>query len=74
MTKETTYKLFPTQYKFMFGYDHERAKKERDKFIDVSLYQGGFGSGKTFVGSLRGLWFALNFAGSTGLVGAATQD
>ena len=74
MLKETTYELFPTQYKFMFGYDQDRAKKERDKFIDVSLYQGGFGSGKTFIGSLRGLWFALNFAGCTGLVGAATQD
>ena len=74
MLKETKYELFPTQYKFMFGYGQERAKKERDKFIDVSLYQGGFGSGKTFIGSLRGLWFALNFAGCTGLVGAATQD
>lgn len=72
--KITKYKLFPSQDYFMFGWDKEKHKKLGDKFIDVSLYQGGFGSGKTFVGSLRGLWFAFNFAGSTGLVGAATQD
>lgn len=31
-------------------------------------------SGKTFCGSLRGLLFALKWAGCSGLVGAATQD
>ena len=31
-------------------------------------------SGKTFCGSLRGLWFALTFAGCRGLVGAKSQD
>lgn len=31
-------------------------------------------SGKTFCGSLRGLYFALKWAGCKGLVGALSQD
>ena len=58
MTKKTHYELFPSQYDFMFKIDDE-ARKECDKengrgsYMDFSLYQGGFGSGKTFCGSLQ---------------------
>ncbi len=40
--------------------------------MDVCVYQGGFGSGKTWAGSLLGLLLALKFPGITGLVGAQT--
>lgn len=42
--------------------------------IDVALYQGGFGSGKTWSGSLLGLTIALRYAGIVGLVGAQTYS
>lgn len=71
--KVTHYELLPTQYDFLFGFDKEKLKGEKI-YLDVSLYQGGFGSGKTFCGSLRGLLFALKWAGCRGLVGAASQD
>ena len=71
--KVTHYELLPTQYDFLFGFDKEKLKGEK-VYLDVSLYQGGFGSGKTFCGSLRGLLFALKWAGCRGLVGAASQD
>ena len=61
--KVTHYELLPTQYDFLFGFDKEKLKGEKI-YLDVSLYQGGFGSGKTFCGSLRGLLFA----GTVGLV------
>lgn len=67
------YELLPTQYNFLFGYDPNKLKQDT-VYLDVSLYQGGFGSGKTFCGSLRGLLFALKWAGCRGLVGAASQD
>lgn len=38
----------------------------------ISLYQGGYGSGKTFSGSLKGLLIALKYPQSQGLVGAST--
>lgn len=72
--KETVYKLLPTQYKFAYGYDKSQIDKNDNILLDVSLYQGGFGSGKTFIGSLRGLTYALQWAGCRGLVGAASQD
>ena len=72
-SKVTHYELLPTQYDFLFGFDKEKLKGEKI-YLDVSLYQGGFGSGKTFCGSLRGLLFALKWAGCRGLVGAASQD
>ncbi|MCM1324169.1 MAG: phage terminase large subunit [Acetobacter sp.] len=72
--KTTNYTLLPTQYKFAFGYDKELINKQGDVLLDVSLYQGGFGSGKTFIGSLRGLLYALKWPGCRGLVGAASQD
>ena len=79
MTKKTHYELFPTQYKFAFGIDNEARTKSdkengRGSFMDFALYKGGFGSGKTWIGSLRGLLFAFQWAGCTGLVGAASQD
>ena len=40
--------------------------------LDVAVYQGGYGSGKTFLGSLLGILLALKFAGIRGLVGAQT--
>ena len=67
MTKEYNIELLPTQAEFMLGRD-----KNLDR--DISLYQGGFGSGKTFVGSLRGVLLMLQWAGIEGLCGAASQD
>lgn len=80
--RKTEYTLFPTQFKFMFGipYNQEELDNLKDDegeptiYMDFALYQGGFGSGKTFCGALRGLYFALNFAGIHGLVTACTQD
>ncbi len=42
--------------------------------LDVCVYQGGFGSGKTFAGSLLGILLALKFPGILGLVGAQTYS
>lgn len=39
---------------------------------DVALYQGGYGSGKTWSGSLLGILLALRYPGIMGLVGAQT--
>ena len=60
------YKLNPAQKEFLEyvdvpGYD-----------IDVALYQGGYGSGKTFSGSLLGILLCLRYPGIVGLVGAQT--
>ncbi len=40
--------------------------------LDVAVYQGGYGSGKTFSGSLLGILLALKYPGIRGLVGAQT--
>lgn len=40
--------------------------------LDVAVYQGGFGSGKTFCGALLGIMLALKTPGIRGLVGAQT--
>ena len=40
--------------------------------LDVAVYQGGFGSGKTFAGSLLGILLCMKFPGIRGLVGAQT--
>lgn len=45
-----------------------------DKKLDVAIYQGGFGSGKTWCGSLLGILLARKFAGSRGLVGAKEYE
>lgn len=39
---------------------------------DIALYQGGYGSGKTFCGSLIGICLCMKYPGITGLVGAQT--
>ena len=57
-------KLLPAQRKF-WEIDH-------NENIDVAVYQGGFGSGKTFAGSLLGITLAFKYAGIKGLVGAQT--
>lgn len=40
--------------------------------LDVAVYQGGYGSGKTFSGSLLGILLAIKYPGIRGLVGAQT--
>lgn len=58
------YELLPAQKEFMFiKHNYPR---------DIALYQGGYGSGKTFCGSLLGILLALKYDGITGLVGALT--
>lgn len=58
------YELLPAQMEFL-NIPHKLP-------LDVALYMGGFGSGKTFSGSLLGLSLALKYAGIKGLVGALT--
>lgn len=58
------YKLLPAQSEFMrIPHDYPR---------DIALYQGGYGSGKTFCGSLLGILLCLKYEGIRGLVGALT--
>ena len=59
------YELLPHQKEFIEMPTH-------DYEIDISLYQGGYGSGKTFSGSLLGTLLCLKYAGIRGLVGAQT--
>ena len=42
--------------------------------LDVAIYQGGYGSGKTWCGSLLGILLAKKYAGSKGLVGAKEYE
>ena len=58
------YKLLKAQREFM--------EIPHNYTLDVAVYQGGFGSGKTFAGSLLGILLALKFPGVRGLVGAQT--
>ena len=58
------YKLLKAQREFL-EIPHEYT-------LDVAVYQGGYGSGKTFSGSLLGILLALKFPGIRGLVGAQT--
>lgn len=58
-------------------YDLLRAQREfleipHDFSLDVAVYQGGYGSGKTFSGSLLGILLCIKFPGIRGLVGAQT--
>lgn len=64
-----TYKidLLPAQRKFI-----EIPEDIPNRSQYISLYQGGFGSGKTFSGSLKGLLIAIKYPYSEGLVGAST--
>jgi hypothetical protein len=56
--------LWPAQVAFMKA--HPTAE------VDICCYQGGYGSGKTFAGSLLGLMLAIKYPGSVGLVVAKT--
>ena len=58
------YKLLKAQRNFL--------EIPHDYSLDVAVYQGGYGSGKTFAGSLLGILLALKFPGIRGLVGAQT--
>jgi phage terminase large subunit len=58
------YELLPAQKEFLFNV----GKYPRD----IALYQGGYGSGKTFCGSLLGILLCLKYPGVRGLVGAQT--
>lgn len=60
------YKLLPKQ-KELFEIPH-------DNQLDVCIYQGGYGSGKTWCGSLLGLMLAIKYPGSKGLVGAKEYE
>lgn len=77
--KETKFNLYPKQAEFLFGIPEEKFhlvdKEGNKKFhIDISCYQGGYGSGKTYCGALRGIFLALRYPGIKGFVGASTQD
>lgn len=75
--KPYTFKLLPKQLEFLFGIPENKFINRNTKKnipIDISVYQGGFGSGKTWCGSLRGIIYCLKYPGIKGLVGAATQD
>lgn len=45
-----------------------------DKDLDVAIYQGGFGSGKTWCGSLLGIILSRKYPGCRGLVGAKEYE
>jgi PBSX family phage terminase large subunit len=58
------YNLLKAQREFLeIPHDHK---------LDVAVYQGGYGSGKTFAGSLLGILLCMKFPGVRGLVGAQT--
>ncbi len=63
--------------KYNINYTLLKAQREfleipHDYSIDVAVYQGGYGSGKTFCGSLLGILLCLKYPGIRGLVGAQT--
>ena len=62
ITSNNKYKLLPKQQEFL--------KIPHNDMLDVAIYQGGFGSGKTWAGSLLGIMLSQKYAGSRGLVGA----
>lgn len=58
------YKLLKAQREFL--------EVPHNYSLDIAVYQGGYGSGKTFAGSLLGILLCLKFPGIRGLVGAQT--
>lgn len=60
------YKLLDKQQEFM--------KIPHSQRLDVAIYQGGYGSGKTWCGSLLGILLAKKYPGSRGLVGAKEYE
>lgn len=77
--KESEFFLLPKQAEFLFGIPEERFHQIDKKTglvkicNDISCYQGGMGSGKTYCGSLKGIYLCLRYPGIKGLVGANTQ-
>lgn len=61
----TIYNLLPAQEEFL----HVPSPGVN---LDISLYQGGFGSGKTFSGVIRGLLLCQKYPGIRGLACAKT--
>lgn len=59
-----SYTLLPKQQEFLHA--------EAGVSLDIAIYQGGFGSGKTWCGSLLGILLALKYPGILGLVCAKT--
>lgn len=58
--------LLPAQQEFLnIPHNHK---------IDVAIYQGGYGSGKTWCGSLLGILLAMKYPGCRGLVGAKEYE
>lgn len=45
-----------------------------DNSLDIAIYQGGYGSGKTWAGSLLGIMMARKYPGCRGLVGAKEYE
>lgn len=60
------YELLPKQREFI--------EVHHNNELDVAIYQGGFGSGKTFAGSLLGILLSRKYAGCRGLVGAKDYE
>ena len=60
------YNLLPKQSEFM--------EIPHDNKLDVVMYQGGYGSGKTWCGSLLGIMMARKYPGCRGLVGAKEYE
>lgn len=58
--------LLPAQQEFMnISHNHS---------MDVAIYQGGYGSGKTWCGSLLGILLSQEYPGCRGLVGAKEYE
>ena len=62
----TKYKLLDKQKEFL--------EIPHNNSLDVAIYQGGYGSGKTWCGSFLGIMLAKKYAGSRGLVGAKEYE
>ena len=60
------YKLLDKQKEFI-EISHNNA-------LDVAIYQGGYGSGKTWCGSLLGILLAVKYPGCKGMVGAKEYE
>ena len=64
--KVTIYKLLDKQKEFI--------EIPHSESLDVAIYQGGYGSGKTWCGSLLGILMAKKYPGCRGLVGAKEYE
>ena len=60
------FELLPAQKEFFLIPETNKTNR------DIALYQGGYGSGKTWAGSLIGICLCMKYAGIRGLVGAQT--